>query len=304
MLKELLIREIKFWDDGDVDGDGDDPVTEPVTEPSTKTYSEDEFNKAVARRQSALKAKRAAEDKLKALEDKVATMPDADEFEELQRKHREMMDAYKAMKEQQEEQELKKIEDEKDRERVKLQREFEKEKEAMLKDQRSLQEKLNSYEEDRKKYEQDMAEYRERALEGAIAASASTKAYNPQQIVRLTKDDFVYDDKEERWVREVYDKSGKLVDLLGIEEHINSFLDDPINENLLKVGVKSGSETPRSGREHRDDDTVPTDQTPTDEMYTWASESGFSINKKSSAEDKVWLYKTFTRLHGLDKKKE
>lgn len=302
MLKELKIREIMFWDEGD--GDVGKDVKDPVTEPAPKTYSEDEFQKAVARRQAALKAKRDTEEKYKALEDKMATMPDADEFEKLQQQHREMLESYKELKAQHEEQELKKIEDEKERERIKLQREFEKEREKMLGEQQKLSQQLEAYNEEKKQYEANMASYRQRALEGAIAATASTKAFNPQQIVRLTIDDFVYDEKEDRWVREVYDKNGRLVDLLGIEEHINSFLDDPINENLLKVGVKSGSDTPRTGREQRDDDQLPTDQTPTDEMYTWASESGFSINKKSSAEDKVWLYRTFTRLHGLDKGKE
>lgn len=298
---EIEILEIKFWEEPVVDEPVDEPVIDPVEE---KLYAEADMDKAVARRQAALKRARNAEDKSKDLEDKLAAMPDPDDYAKLKDSHTELVEKFKEMKELREDAELKNVEDDKERARIKMQREFDKEKDRMDIESKKLQQQLDDYSSERERYKKDMESYRERALEGAIAATASMKAFNPTQIVRLTMDDFVYDEKEDKWVREVYDKGGKLIDLLGVDEHINSFLDDPINENLLKVRVKSGSETPRGNRAAATDDDLPVDQTPDDAMYTWASEAGFSINKKSSAEDKVWLFKTYTRLHGLDKKKE
>ena len=80
-------------------------------------------------------------------------------------------------------------------------------------------------------------------------------------------------------------------------------MNDSVNENLLKAGVKSGSDLPRGNKKTGSDSTVAKEE-PTDEMYKWSARVGLDINKKSTAEEKAWLIDRFNRLHKRVKAKE
>jgi hypothetical protein len=112
----------------------------------------------------------------------------------------------------------------------------------------------------------------------------------------LISHEFVHDDKDNAWYKQVYDKDGKLKDLMSVNEYVEAFLNDPINENLLKADVRSGSDTPRGNRQDRDSGT-PAGTEPTAEQYRWSERVGLGIDKKSSAEEKAWLIDKFDRLH-------
>lgn len=297
MLENKIIL---FWDDGGdppVEPEGDDKGKTEEQIAAEKSFSETEMQKAIDRRQAALKRARKAEDELKAIKDNMAEMPRPEEYEKLKKNYEEVIAHMKELKEKQEEEELKKIEDEKERERIKLEREFKAERAKLEGELNVMQEEINKYSEERKKFKDNLLAMRKEALKGHIMSAASPKAYNPRQVVRLTIDDFTYDEEEGRWVKEVFNSAGKLVDLLTVEDAINGFLDDEMNENLLKAGVKSGSDTPRTQKATKKDSEPPTGKTPTEEMYRWAEMSGLNVNKKSESADKVWLYDTYTRLH-------
>ena len=79
-------------------------------------------------------------------------------------------------------------------------------------------------------------------MQGEILKSAvKHKALRPDQIVRLTKDDFVFDNTLEKFVYHKKDAKGKLVDELTIDERIKEFLDDEENDNLVESSVTNTS---------------------------------------------------------------
>ena len=296
---ELEILKTFYEDDPDPDLDLDveDDKDDKDDKKDDKLYSQAELDKAAARRQAALKRARKAEDSEKSMKDKLKGLPDPEEHAKLKEGYEDLKTKFKDIQDKQAEAELDLIEDEKKRERIKMEQEFKKEREKLEVQMQKLQGQIDGYAQEKEDNKKVLDTFRKRSLEAEIISAAAAKAYNPQQIVALTRGDFAYDGEDDKWVREIYDSKGKLKDLLSVEEYINAFLEDDINENLLKAGVKRGSDTPRSSRQTDKDDQLPGDTTPTDEMYKWAEMSGLNINKKSPVKDKTWLHNTFTRLH-------
>jgi hypothetical protein len=284
-----------FWEDID-----DDPIVDPnkvdKKEDDEPMYPKSELDKATARRQAALKRARVAEDKLKAVNDKLDTMPDADEYDTLKKNFDEMNKQMKDLKEYQQEEDLKKIDDDRERAKVKMEQEFAKERKALQKQMDDMNTQIDSFSQEKTRHQETLDKFRRSSLENEIVAVAGAKAYNPRQIVKLIVDDFKYDTEEERWYKDVIDSKGKLVSVLGVDEYVTAFLGDKDNENLLKADIKRGSDTPRGQRQAKDDGP-PADQTPTEKMFKWADMSGLDINDKSPADRKAWLYSTYTRLH-------
>lgn len=309
-MKELF-DEFKvlrlFYDDGsDDDLDLDDPKDDDKDKDldnKDKTYSEDEFKKAVDRRQAALKRARKAEEQIKDLRTKLDTMPDEEEFNTLKGNYEQMRQTLKEMEEQHKAAELEKIEDEKERERAKMQQEFKKEREKFENELEKLRSEITTFTEEKDRQAKITKRYRRQALEGSIVNAAATKAFNPQQIVRLLVDDFTYDETDDRWYKEVHDTDGKLKEILSVDEYVESFLNDPINENLLKADARPGSNTPR-GNKTQQPDVTPAKKEPSEEMYKWAAKVGFNIDKKSPPEKKAWLVKTWDGLHKKGKEKD
>jgi hypothetical protein len=284
-----------FWEDLD-----DDPILDPKEvdkkEDDELKYTKADIDKAVARRQTAIKRARTAEDKLKAVNDKLDSMPDADEYDALKKNYDEMNKQMKDLKEYQQEEDLKKIDDDRERAKVKMEQEFAKERKALQKQMDDMNTQIDSFSKEKTRHQETLDKFRRSSLENEIVAIAGAKAYNPGQIVKLIVDDFKYDTEEDRWYKDVIDSKGKLISVLGVDEYVTAFLGDKDNENLLKAGIKRGSDTPRGQRQERDEGP-PADQTPTKEMYRWADMSGLDINDKSPADRKAWLFSTFTRLH-------
>jgi DNA repair exonuclease SbcCD ATPase subunit len=302
LFDEIKVSRIFFADDGDLEKEKLELEKLEKEKAKEKTYSAEEFDKSVQRRQAALKKARAAEEKAKELETKIATLPDEDEFNTLKDNYAAMQNALKELKEKQEAAEVEKIEDEKERERAKLTQEFKKEQEKFEAELNKLRTEITQHNEEKERQAEVSKRYRRQALEGAVANAAAAKAFNPQQIVRLLADDFKYDEADDRWYKEIYDNAGKLKELLAVDEYVGAFLNDPINENLLKADVKGGSGTDR-GKEKGLIDTFVKEE-PSEEMWKWNEKQGFNIDKKSSAEDIAWLVNTFNRLHKRVKDKE
>jgi hypothetical protein len=295
MEKEIKILRWLWEEDPDpkleVDPEEDPEKGEP-------TFTKADIEKAAARRQAALKRAREAEDKYKALKDKVTEMPDPDEFDSLRSDYQKLQDQLKELSEKQDDEDLKKIEDEKERARVKMEREFEKERSLLKKQMEDMNKQIDSFSHEKKQHVETLNKWRRSSLENDIISTAAPKAYNPKQIVKLIVDDFEYDEQDDRWYKHVYDEKGKLTTVLSVKEFVTAFLADEDNENLLKADIKRGSDTPRGNQQQRQDDGPPVEKTPTDEMFRWAEMSGLEVNKKSSAEDQTWLFNTYQRLHG------
>ena len=298
LFDEIKVLRMFFEEEDDPDKklDLDDPDKKlDKKEEDDKTYSADEFDKSVQRRQAALKRARDAEDKTKALKAKMDTLPDEEEFNTLKDNYDKMQQTLKDLEDKHKVAEIEKIKDERERERAKITQEFKKEQEGFESELDKLRTEISQHTEEKVKQAKVTQRYRRQALEGAVVGAASKKAFNPQQVVKLLVDDFTYDEEDDRWYKEIYDNAGKLKEMLSVDEYVESFLVDPINENLLKADVKSGSDTPR-GKKQPDGGT-PVKEEPADEMYSWAARVGLNINKKSTADDKAWLVDKFNRLH-------
>ena len=301
-LDYTILREF-FEDPPDDDLDVKEPSDDDKKDKDDKSFSKDDMDKAIARRQAALARAKKAEEELKSLKTRMGTLPDEEEFNTLKEDYDKMKKQLSELDKERKAAELEKIEDEKERERVKLQREFEEERKNFQSEMNKLQEKIETYTQREEELAKVAARHRKQALDGSILSASATKAFNPQQVVRLISHEFVHDEKDDRWYKEIYDNAGKLKEMLTVEEYVEAFLNDPVNENLLKAGIKPGSDTPR-GNKPIGDDITPAEKEPTDEQYKWAARVGLDINKKSTAEEKLWLIDRFNRLHKRVRKEE
>jgi hypothetical protein len=292
-----------FWEDPvDKDLELDDKGKKKEVKKEEPKYTKADIDKAAARRQAALARARKAEEREKALEKQLSEMPDPDEFVGLQSQYAEMKKQLNELKEAKADADLQQIEDEKERARVKMEREFEKERKELKRKMDAMNQQVDSFQAEKQQHLETLQKFRQSSLENEIISIAAPKAFNPRQIVKLIVDDFEFDETDDKWYKNVYDVKGKISAVLSVDEYVTTFLTDKDNENLLKADIKRGSDTPRGNQLDRQDDGPPADQTPTDQMYKWAEMSGLDVNVKSTAEDKTWLYNTYTRLHSKQQK--
>lgn len=181
-----------------------------------------------------LKAKLSSQEKeLEELKKKLDDSPDHEEYLKLKKD----MDA---IKKEREEKELEKL-DEVEKQKVRFQKkmdEFESKFDSTTeKFTQQIKERDDALADAKKQVES----LRKVRLGAEIAKSAAKfNAYNPEQIEKLLVGDFVYDDKLDAYTYLERDGKGKIVDEKTIEERVKEFLDDPINDNLVRSGVKSG----------------------------------------------------------------
>jgi hypothetical protein len=263
---------------------------------------ETEAKTAFSRRDRALTGKRNAERKVVETEEKMDGMITSEELDEMKAKYKEMEKEFATMKEKQEEEDLTKIEDEKERERVRLQKEHKKEMDDLNEEIGKMKTTISTFDDERKQHNRKLEAFRVLGLENEIITAADKyKAYNPRQIVTLTKGDFKYDDKLDTWIHDVFDKKGNLTNEFTVEEYVKAFLENPDNENLLRADAIGGSGADRKKDTNRRS-TGALDKEPTDVMYKWADSNGLNINPKSDKERRAWLVKTFEKAHTFQKR--
>lgn len=292
-----------FWEEKvDDDLDLDDGKKDKKDKKDELMFSKADIDKAAQRRQAALKRARKAEDELKSFKTKLDGMPDPDEYDNLNKDYAELKTQLRELQDAKADDDLQKIEDEKERAKVKMEREFEKERKVLKKKMEELNVQVDSFQSEKLQHQETLNKFRQSSLETEIIGIAAPKAFNPRQIVKLIVDDFEFDSTDEKWYKNVYDAKGKISAVLSVDEYVTAFLTDKDNENLLKADIKRGSDTPRGNQHDRSDEGPPADQTPTDKMYKWAEMSGLDVNVKSTADEKTWLYNTYNRLHSKEQK--
>lgn len=74
-----------------------------------------------------------------------------------------------------------------------------------------------------------------------LAAATKYKAINPNQIVKLLKNDFEYDKTDDSYYHNVKTKTGSLKDQVDVETYVKNFLEDDDNSNLVSAGMRSGT---------------------------------------------------------------
>jgi hypothetical protein len=171
-------------------------------------------------------------------------------------------DEFKSLKKQLQELRQRELEREEAEEKIKLEKSSEAEKEKILRDKElkkikaDLEEQINQLKNTDKKRQEEILKERSvnlilrgKALESEILVSADkNKALRPSQIVRLLKEDFTWDDTQNKFVYIEKDERGKVVDYIDVEDYVKSFLEKEENDNLVKSDVKPNSlNSPRGG---------------------------------------------------------
>jgi len=210
-----------------------------LDEDKDKDFWKTEAQKAFDARDTAKKERKALQQKVKDLEDKLGSTPSANEIEELRKAVKELND-YKAEVEA-----LKEEEDLKNKSDLEKQEiSFRKEMEKLTRD---MEGKFNKTQKDIEEKEKlisnqtrQIDQLRRATLRGEIIEAATRhSAYNPSQIVTLLSDRFTYDADLDKFAWSVTDSKGKLVDEKTVNETVEEFLKDPVNDNLVKASVNT-----------------------------------------------------------------
>jgi len=246
-LKERLDElEIKIDDEDMSDDEVNDLIKAKEAEldknkKDDKTYSEDEFKKAVAARDKAKKEMRKFRDQVSDLEKKIDDAVDPDEVKKQKKELKDLQDFKKEKEEEEEEEKLKNLDD-KDRMKIRFDKQMEKMQDEIDNIKSSKKEVENKIEENNKVAETRIEKLRMKTLRADIVEEASKyEVYNTSQIFRQVKDDFEYDKEMDEFVHIVRDKKGKIVDEISVDAYIKEFLKDEANENLLRSKVNKNS---------------------------------------------------------------
>jgi len=245
----------KALEDADADKNKNDDNDD---DDDTKDYEylKQEAKKAFAARDAAKQDARKLREKIKEMEELVKSAPPKEELETLKseladlKKFKAEIDAAK------EEEELKK-KTEIERKEIEFNKTMERIQAEMNEKLSELNKQLEESKSVLEKKESEIRNLRGFRLQSSIISLATKKnAYKPEQIYKLLKDDFVYDEDLDKFYYPVYNERGKLVDELTVEERVSKFLDDPENDNLIKSDVKSGFNTKKTdGSKGSDIDT-------------------------------------------------
>jgi len=204
-------------------------------------YLDKELKKVIGQRDEEKKERRKLSDKIKDLETKLSSAPSDDEIKTLKEQLQELKEFKDTIDSKREEEEDKKR-TETERQLIAQQKDFEKTKTLLEEQLEKFQAQLDKRDEELKKQTDQVKSLRYFRLENEIAQYALTyEAINPRQIVRLIKDDAVYDENLDKFYYPVFDNKGKMINELTIEEKVKEFLEDSENENLVKSKVNTDS---------------------------------------------------------------
>lgn len=253
--KELEKKAKKLGIDFDEDTE-DDELQELVEEAEEKakkdkdtkdpneriSYLESELEKAISRRDKAVKDRRNLSKKIKELEDNYDNLPSSDEISQLKKDLKALRDF---KKEKEKEEEEKELENATELEKVKIS--MQKQIDLLSAEKENLEEKLNEATQETEtkleKATETINKLRKRTLESDIVNAASKfNAFKPHQIVKLVKSDFVYNEDTGEFVHEKYTTNKgekKYQGELTVEEYVKEFLSDEDNENLVRSPAKN-----------------------------------------------------------------
>lgn len=208
-------------------------------------YWKTEFEKAKNKRDDLRKANRDLRDKFDELQDKLSNAPSQEEFSKIREQFNELKKFRETIEKEREEEELKQ---KSQVERVEIS--FRKQLEDMQKqfdnERDSLKKIVKEKEEAVEKERQIRKQAQFNTLEGNISRHAAKfKAVNPDQVVRILRGDFDYDDDTGEFLHFVKDTKGKLKDELSVEEYVKKFLEDESNSNLVRADSKKTPPDPR-----------------------------------------------------------
>lgn len=198
-----------------------------------------ELKKVIKQRDDAKSDKRKLQSQLNDLETKISDLPDKTTLDSLRTEYEELKSFKTEVEKQKEEEELKN-KTELERAQVQFNKQLEDLKAQLTSEVETHKAQIQEKDEALNQHKGLLSQLREASLEkDLLSAAAKNKAYNPEQIVRLTKSDFEYDDKLDTWIHLVRDEKGKIVDELKPRDYIKNFLEKEDNANLVSASVNT-----------------------------------------------------------------
>ena len=222
------------------DKDTDDPKNDPKDKDVDKV-DRAELQKVIAQRQALKRKLREQESKLSELEGLASDYEDlkkkATEFETL----KEEFDRIKAAEEEKELANKSKAE----REAIRIRKELEAMKTRFEEEINSKIKELESRETEISNLRSEISNLQSIKLENEIRdAAVKADAYNPNQIVKMLKGNFEYDEDTGDFIFPIY-KTVKgervLADWKDVGAYVSEFLSDEDNSNLVRSKVRSGT---------------------------------------------------------------
>jgi len=205
-----------------------------------KFVSEEEFKKVVEQRDKLKEELRAAEEEakkakreLKILQEKMQVREKAEE--ELKQRMSELEEKLNQYQEKEEEEKMKEA-SEIEKLKIQHEREIEKLKKEYQAEIREYEKKIKELESGLNTSKDEIFKLRRYQLESRILHSAYDIAKNPKRIVKLCRDDFVWDEENGDWYHVRETSRGNVVKV-PVEEYIKKFLEDPENADLVKVKI-------------------------------------------------------------------
>ena len=232
----------------------EDELSAKIKEAETNNdpeYLKSEAKKAFEARDKAKKAKLAAESKLKdaeaKLKDQMSNTVDKAEYEDLKKQLQEVRAKQLETEEEEEKRrfekasELEKVKISKDKEMDKLRKDFE--------DQLAAMKKVDSDRKSELEKERGLTKVlRVKSLENEILIAAEkNNALRPNQIAKLLRDDFEWDESLGKYIHNEFDAKGKLVDYHEVDIYVEEFLKKEENDNLVKSEVNTTSTSHKRG---------------------------------------------------------
>lgn len=205
-------------------------------------YLESELNKVIQQRDEVKKERRKLLEELETLKTKVSASPTQEEVEGLKKQFEDLKAFREDVEKQKEEDELKK-KSELERTQIQYNKELEKIKKEMQDELAKQREILQTKEKETESIINKVKTLTTYKLEGEIIKAATKyKALNPNQIYKLLKDEFNYNETLDKFEYLKYDtKNQKLINELDVEERVKEFLSLEENDNLVEANVKKGT---------------------------------------------------------------
>jgi len=205
------------------------------------TKWESEAKKAFSKRDEFKRNKETLANQIKDLEGKLSGMVPSTDKENLEKEIKELR---KFKKDIDDEQTKKDLENKTEVERLRIQME---KQEKTIREE--FDEKLTALMQAKETTEKDLENIRNEAetlrlhkLESEIIKEASKlNAWSADQIFSLTKDKFIFDKNLNKFIHQIKDEKGKLLDEMSVKEYIENFLGKEENENLIKSKVNTSS---------------------------------------------------------------
>jgi len=197
--------------------------------------------KAIKRRDTATSERRILQKELADAKEKLEGLPDADEMDTLKEELVTLKKFREEIETAREEEELK-SKTEVERVEVRFKKQLENIEVEMAKMKDTSKTELEKVAKELEGRDTQISLLRGDRLKSEILSIAHKfNAINPDQIVRLIRDEFQYDPDLDKFVHLERDQKGTVKDEKSVEEKVKDFLEDPMNDNLVKSDVKSGT---------------------------------------------------------------